>query len=53
MALNRMDVANLINAFGRRPRSQPQPVLEALFRIWSATLYAEESPGPLRMGRPV
>lgn len=43
MALNRMDVALLINAFGRRPRSQPQPVMEALFRIWTSTLYADET----------
>jgi AcrR family transcriptional regulator len=42
MALNRMDVAMLINAFGRRPRRQPGPISEVLFRIWSATLYADE-----------
>jgi AcrR family transcriptional regulator len=41
MALNRMDVAMLINAFGRRPRRQPEPIVETLFRIWSSTLYGE------------
>ncbi len=41
MALNRMDVAMLVDAFGRRPRKQQKPVAEALFRIWSSTLYAE------------
>ena len=40
-SLNRMNVAMLIDAFGRRPRKQQKPVAEALFRIWSAALYAE------------
>jgi AcrR family transcriptional regulator len=39
MALNRMDASLLIEAFGRRPRAQPQPVLDALLHIWSSTLY--------------
>ncbi len=38
-ALNRMDLLVLIHAFGRRPRSDPQPVTQALYRIWSSTLY--------------
>ena len=40
MALNRMDVAMLVDAFGRRPRKRQKPVVEALFRIWSSALYA-------------
>jgi len=41
MALNRMNVAMLINAFGRRPKRQQKPVTDALFQIWSSTLYAD------------
>jgi len=41
MALNRMDVAMLVDAFGRRPRKRQKPVARALFRIWSCTLYAD------------
>lgn len=40
MALNRMDASMLIEAFGRRPRAQQQPVLDALLHIWSSTLYS-------------
>ncbi len=39
IALNRMDASLLIDAFGRRPRGAPQPVLDALVRIWMSTLY--------------
>ena len=39
VALNRMDAALVIHAFGRRPRGQSRPVLDAMLRIWSATLY--------------
>ncbi len=39
IALNRLDASMLIHAFGRRPRSNPEPVREALIRIWSSTLY--------------
>lgn len=39
IALNRMDASLLIEAFGRRPRQNPEPVLAALIRIWRATLY--------------
>ena len=38
-ALNRLNVCTLIQAFGQHPRSQPEPVLEALTRIWVSTLY--------------
>ena len=45
IALNRLDAYTLIEAFGRRPRSRPEVVLDALFRIWVATLYGTiESP---------
>ncbi len=39
IALNRMDASLLIHHFGRRPRSQQQPVREAILRIWASTLY--------------
>ena len=39
-ALNRMDASLLIDAFGRRPRGKPEPVLDAITRIWTSTLYA-------------
>lgn len=42
MALNRLDAYTLIEAFGRRPRSKPGPVREALTRIWISTLYGCE-----------
>ena len=38
-ALNRLDAYTLIHEFGQHPRSEPQPVLEALARIWVSTLY--------------
>jgi TetR/AcrR family transcriptional regulator, ethionamide resistance regulator len=38
-ALNRLDAYTLIQAFGRHPRKDPEPVREALTRIWNATLY--------------
>ncbi|MDA8745414.1 TetR/AcrR family transcriptional regulator [Rubripirellula amarantea] len=38
-ALNRMDASLLIHAFGRQPKGDPQPVVDALYRVWSATLY--------------
>ncbi len=43
IALNRMDAALLIEAFGSRPRSRSQPVLDALTRIWISTLYSNQS----------
>jgi AcrR family transcriptional regulator len=42
IALNRLDVYTLIEAFGQRPRSKPEPVSEALARIWISTLYGSE-----------
>ena len=45
IALNRLDVYMLIEAFGQRPRSKPKPVLEALARIWISTLYGSERLG--------
>ena len=41
VALNRMDASLLIHHFGRRPRSQQQPVRQAIVRIWTSTLYPE------------
>jgi AcrR family transcriptional regulator len=42
IALNRLDAYTIIEAFGQRPRSRPEPVLEALARIWISTLYGSE-----------
>ena len=42
MALNRLNAYTLINAFGQRPRSQPEPVREALDRIWISSLYGPQ-----------
>ena len=39
VAFNRLDAYTLIEAFGRRPRSQPEPVLDAMVRVWTSTLY--------------
>jgi AcrR family transcriptional regulator len=41
-ALNRLDAYTLLQAFGQRPRKQPEPVREALARIWISTLYGSE-----------
>jgi hypothetical protein len=41
MALNRMDASLLIQAFGSRPRSQPEPIREAIVRVWTSTLYPQ------------
>lgn len=43
VALNRLDAFTFIHAFGERPRSQPEPVLDAIVRIWTATLYGDRS----------
>lgn len=45
IALNRLDAYTLIEAFGQRPRKQPEPVREALIRIWVSTLYGSERLG--------
>jgi hypothetical protein len=42
IALNRLNVYSYIEAFGQRPRSKPEPVCEALNRIWISTLYGSE-----------
>jgi len=42
MALNRLDAYTLIQAFGQHPRSEPEPVRDALARIWISTLYGSE-----------
>lgn len=41
-ALNRLDAYTLSEAFGQRPRKNPEPVLTALTRIWVSTLYGSE-----------
>ena len=45
IALNHLDAYTLIDAFGQRPRSKPEPVREALARIWISTLYSSEYVG--------
>lgn len=45
IALNRLDAYTLIEAFGQRPRSNKEPVLEALTKIWVSTLYGSELVG--------
>jgi AcrR family transcriptional regulator len=42
MALNRLDVYTLIDAFGQRPRKKPKPIREALDRIWVSSLYGPQ-----------
>ena len=41
-ALNRLDAYTLLQAFGQHPRKQPEPVREALARIWISTLFGAE-----------
>lgn len=43
-ALNRMNAAFLINAFGRPPNLKKPGVTAAIARIWIATLYPSASP---------
>ena len=38
---NRMDAYAFVHAFGRRPRNRPEPVLEAITRVWIPALYGE------------
>ena len=42
VALNGLNASSIIEAFGRRPRSKPEPVRDALARIWVSTLYGAE-----------
>jgi len=44
-ALNRLNAYTFLQAFGGRPRSKPEPVRNALTRIWIATLYGSERIG--------
>ncbi len=44
-ALNRLDVLTLLDAFGKHPRKQSDPVHEALARVWIATLYGSDCLG--------
>ena len=41
-ALNRLNTYTVLQAFGQHPRKQPEPVREALVRIWFSTLYGSE-----------
>jgi AcrR family transcriptional regulator len=40
-ALNRVDASLYVRAFGQRPRSRPEPVLDAIARVWISTLYGQ------------
>jgi len=42
IALTRLNAFTLIGAFGQHPRSEPEPVREALLRIWVSTLYGSK-----------
>jgi AcrR family transcriptional regulator len=39
VALNRLNASMVIDAFGRHPRNNPEPVRLAITRIWMSTLY--------------
>jgi TetR/AcrR family transcriptional regulator, ethionamide resistance regulator len=41
-ALNRVDAAMYVRAFGHRPRSRPEPIQEAITRVWISTLYGQQ-----------
>jgi AcrR family transcriptional regulator len=41
-ALNRVDAAMYVRAFGHRPRSRPDPVQQAITRVWISTLYGQQ-----------
>ena len=43
IALNRMDIGLLIHHFGRNPRSEVQPVYEAIARVWLNTIYGKDA----------
>jgi AcrR family transcriptional regulator len=42
IALTRLNAFTLVQAFGQHPRSKPEPVREALVRVWVSTLYGTE-----------
>jgi AcrR family transcriptional regulator len=37
-----LDAYTLISAFGQHPRKEPEPIREALARIWASSLYGAE-----------
>ncbi|MBT8040203.1 MAG: TetR/AcrR family transcriptional regulator [Gammaproteobacteria bacterium] len=39
IALNRLDAYTFIEAFGQRPRGRPEPVQQAVKRLWVSALY--------------
>jgi AcrR family transcriptional regulator len=41
-ALNRVDASLYVRAFGQRPRSRPEPVLDSIARVWISTLYGQQ-----------
>jgi AcrR family transcriptional regulator len=41
-ALNRLNTYTFLQAFGQHPRQDPEPVREALTRIWISTLYGTD-----------
>ena len=42
IALNRVSAAMYIKTFGRRPRGRPEPVQDAITRVWISTLYGQK-----------
>jgi len=40
-ALNRVDAAMYVRAFGHRPRRRREPVQDAITRVWISTLYGQ------------
>ena len=40
-ALNQVNASMYVRAFGQRPRSRPEPVLDAISRLWISSLYGE------------
>ena len=41
-ALNRVDAAMYVREFGCRPRSRPEPVVDAITRVWISSLYGHQ-----------
>ena len=41
-ALNRVNASLYVRAFGQRPRSRPEPVQDAITRVWISTLYGQQ-----------
>ena len=41
VALNRVNASMYTRAFGKRPRGRPEPVLDAIARVWISTLYGQ------------